>query len=469
MILLAMALLLAFAGCGGRGDDAGSPAPSPGLPSLAGKDFNIVLVSFDALRAMDASACGYALDTTPNLKELAKSSYLFQNAIAPASWTLPSTMSIFTARYPSVHGVVNKLAPGPGGKVGLARLKESIRTLPQDLKDQGYLLGAFTGDAGVSGAFGYGRGFETFLDDVKFGGFDHSQPAAIEWLKKNRDRKLFLFLHGYDCHGQYDPPGGYTRMYCKDYRGALKGGKEEQGRFRELGLANKYEESSKGEPFLDPKAFTAEDARFYRALYDEKIRLADSRFGELLNAMKEMGLMERTIFIVLADHGEEFMEHGYIDHGPTLYQEMIHVPLVIRIPGYPGGVVTRRVSAMDALPTALDCLGIKTGGAIDGKSLMGDIRGKDMPSSPVFSETDYRLFGHKRCMVKGDYSLIYSLDSGKVELYNLRDDPGERHNLAQEKKELTAGLLEELEAWIATLPVNYPRYDGGREGVIKIY
>ena len=441
-----------------------SPVSSSSAPATAGSGYNVVLVSFDAMRARETSLYGYTRDTTPHLKRFAEGAVVFENAIAPASWTLPATMSIFTGLYPSNHGVVNKLTTGPDGKIIDAQLAPQVTTLPQLLHRAGYVLGAFTGDAGVSARFGFGRDFDAFLDDEKFGGFVHSMPAAKAWLQAHKEQRFFLFLHGYDVHGQNDPVEGYSAKFTPGYKGSLKGGKDEQAVFRERGLANKFKRPDH-EPGLAPSEFSEADRDFYRGQYDEKIEHADARFGEFLKAMDDMGLADKTIFVLLADHGEEFMEHGNIDHGPTLFQEMIHVPLVIKVPGVPPRRITELVSSFDALPTVLDFLGVKPG-RIDGVSLRPLMEGKAMTLPTVFCETDYRLFSHKRAVIVGDLKVIHSLDTDRWVCYDLKADPAEQHPLPVDR---APELRKSLEAWEATLPRRYADYKTDPGAIIKIF
>ena len=462
-IALLVLILLTAGGCTGRRPP--SPARSPSTAAQTLPPYNIVLVSFDTTRARDLGCYGYKRDTTPFLTRFARHAVLFKNAISPASWTVPAHMSIFTGLYPSDHGVVNKLTLQ--GK--LMTLRDSIPTLPEALKARGMILGGFTGDAGVSGHFGFSRGFDTYLDNLTFGGFNHSMPAALAWLKKHGNQRFFMFLHGYDDHGQYIPPGGYKRIWCRNYHGNKTGSKKEQAKYREEALSNEFKPGGPHVPYLSPSEFSQADATFYRALYDEKIRDADARFAGFMAQMKADGLYNNTIFIILADHGDEFLEHGSIDHGDTLYQELIHVPLIIKVPGLAPRVVTARVNTMDALYTALDFDGVKPLQPCDAITLRPLMEGQPVPARPVFSETDYRLFVHKRCVIDGDYKFILSLDTHREELYNLRSDPMERTNLVHAQPAVAARLRKELHAWIASMPVNYPDYRTGAESVIKTY
>lgn len=413
-------------------------------PQWAAPDANIVLVSLDACRARNMSLYGYERKTTPHLEKFASRAVVFQQAITPGSWTLPATMSIFTGLYPSVHGVINKYLLF-GDKLLPSHLNPAIETFPQVLGRHGYKLAAFTGDAGVKSAFGYGRGFEVYLDDLRFGGMDHSIPPALTWLEKNKDQKFFLFLHGYDSHGQYDPPKGYTRKYAKDYKGALKGGKEEQGKFREDGLDVRRKGGPDKKPYIE---MSAEDRAFHVGLYDEKIEDVDARLGGFIEQFEKMGLMDKTIFIVLADHGEEFHEHGYLDHGPTLYEELLRVPLLIHFPGQKERVdVKAQVSTLDALPTALDAVGVKTDKVSNGISLLPVLEGKS-DGHTVYSETDYRHITHRRCIRTPEYKFILTLETGEKELYNLQKDPDEKENVATKEAKVAYEMEQKLYKWI---------------------
>ena len=411
------------------------------------KNYNVLLVSFDAGRAKSVSCYGCPRLTTPNLDKLAKDGILFKEAISPAPWTLPATMSIFTGLYPSSHKVLNKYTvTGPDSFVETV-LSKDIKTIPELLKENGYILAGFTGDAGVGGAFGYNRGFEVYLDKVKFGGFDQSIPAALEWLKtKNqqpatKDKPFFMFLHGYDAHGQYDPPAGYTREFVKSYQGLLQGGKVEQGTFREQGLDQMAKSAAGGQPPYI--TMTPADVDFYTSLYEEKIKDADERFAQFLDEFTKMGLRENTIIIITADHGEEFYEHGYLDHGPTLYEELVHVPLIMILPDKSsskagvGKVISEPVSTIDIMPTVMELLGyenpLKNKPVAVGISLLPLLRGEKIPTRDIFCETDYRLVTFKRCLRTvhdgNKYKFIYTLENDGKELYNLDNDPEEKNNL----------------------------------------
>ncbi len=471
-----LVLSLSVLGCGGGGEtDTPGGTGTDAAPTVAGSlahggfaDYNVVLVSFDAVAAKHVGVYGYEKDTTPTLDALAADSFIFERCVAAGSWTVPSTMSIFTGLWPSVHQVLNKYTVAGPATMVPTKLNTAIPTIPDYLGQQGYRLVAFTGDAGANGRFGYDRGFEIYLDDVKFGGMDYSVPAAQEWLRDNAGSKFFMFLHGYDAHGQYDPPEGYRNVFVDEkYKGAMKGGKEEQGELRELGLANKYKPGSDGEAVLD---LHPGDFEFHAALYDEKIQDADARFASFMETLGELGLREKTIIVVTADHGEEFGEHGYLDHGPTLYDELIHVPLVVHVPGYKGTRIPGQVRNVDILPTVADLVGYELPFMTHGTSVLPLMRDEEQPLV-AYSETDYRLFTHKRAIVDADgrYKFVLTLENGKKELYDLQEDPGETTNVVESQAKEAYELEQELIAWMLSMNQDPESFRNRKEEMIKEY
>lgn len=417
------------------------PADAADMPFLP--KYNVIIVSIDALQARHLRSHGYPLATTPNLDRFLTRAYLFKNALTPAPWTTPSHMSIFTSWYPSEHKVVNQFVDsgtdGNNIKMVTANLKElspAAVTLAQILKKNGYVTAGFTGDAGLKATHGHGQGFDKFYDETKFGGLDTSQPLALEWLEKNKDKRFFLFLHGYDVHGMYAPANGFDFRYVKKpYNGKYTGSTAEWNALRREGLAGPG-------PILSD-----DDTAFWRAIYDEKISLADEQFGKLLQYLRKNGLMENSIIVVLSDHGTAFLEHGKFYHGNTLYGELVDVLLAIRVPGQEKGAkIESLVSTLDVAPTILSILGIK-GPSITrmkGIDLTPATRGKDV-SRDIFIETDYLLYTHKRGIQTPDgWKMILTMEDLKRELYNLKTDPGERVNLAEKEPKITYELEQKI-------------------------
>lgn len=410
---------------GARGCRHGG-VPPPTDPTPDG--YNVVFVSFDALQAAHVGSLGNPRNVTPTIDAMARDGFSFTHAYSVASWTVPSSMTWFTGVYPSEHRMVNKFAiyaPPLQKAANLKELSPDLTTLADILKQAGYATGGFTGNAGVNGGFGYEQGFDVYFHEPgKFGSMDQSIPRALEWARANKGKKFFLFLHGYDIHGQSTPAGGYDyRFVEKGYDGRYRGSELEQEALREEGLL-------RGQLTL-----REQDVRFWRAVYDEKIQRTDEKFRQFLAEFDSLGVSDRTLFVLTSDHGTELYEHRRFDHGFTLYDEQIHIPLVLKLPGQTAGrVLADRVSSIDVMPTILDVLGVavpaNTRQRLRGTSLMPLTRGEGQ-SRDVFSETDYRQYTYERSVIAPDgWKLIYTLESKTRELFDLTADPGETRNLA---------------------------------------
>lgn len=401
---------------------------------------NLILIAFEPLGANHVSAYGYSKKTTPNFDAFARESYLFKQAVSPSSWSLPVFMSWFTSLYPSRHKVINKYSTYTEHEKVLANLvvlSPGVATMAQVLRGQGYRTAAFTGDASLDHEYGFDQGFEEYFDEKRFGGFDLTMPLAVQWLEGHPNEKKFLFVQGYDVHGQYplnrerlgqflDPP----------YLGMLTGSEEEYWQLRDRNLDE------------GGVSLSQEDVRLWRAVYDAKIFEADRRFGDFIDELRRLGLMENSIVIVSSGSGNEYYEHSRIDHGFSLYNELIRVPLAIKVPGEGGRGIGDQVRTIDLMPTAFDLLGISSAGALSrqmqGVSLVPLMAGKHLELDAV-SETDYLQRSFKRAITTHDgWKLIVSLDSEKRELYNLQEDPDEQHNLAGDQGRLVYELEQRL-------------------------
>lgn len=408
---------------------------------------NLILIGWDTLRADHVGALGYKRKTTPNLDAFAAGSVLFTRAVSPASWTLPAFMSVFTGLYPSEHGLTNKFKMPPAGSEELAPavLSTGVVMLGEALKAEGYRTAAFTGGSGVGGEYGFSRGFDVYVDSPNFAGFETAFPQALDWVKNNGDAKYFLFIHGYDTHPFRDlkADGKYT-FIPKEEAAAVPGLRARHEKLRmEL---------------LDGKKlqYTDKDKKLWTDAYDEKIIRADRLLGKFLADFAALGkLSGETVIILMSDHGEELFDHGGVDHGMTLYDEMLRVPLLIRVPGKPGRVVKEQARILDLFPTILELLALKPGeklkGQLRGESLAGAMTGEAAPRD-AFSETDYLFHFSKRAVRKsGGAKLIMDEISRGRELYDTASDPREKSDLF-EKDSARAYLLEmELFDWEESL------------------
>jgi arylsulfatase A-like enzyme len=413
---------------------------------LTCKNCNVIFVSFDDLRAANVHILGYKRKTTSTIDRLAKTGYIFTQAITVAPWTLPSTMSWFTGVYPRDHKITNKLTvTGNGGQqeYNLKTVSPSLITLAEAFKSSGYATGGFTGGAGVDRSFGFDQGFDTYFDKNNFGGFKDSVPQAISWIKEHKNEKMFVFLHGYDIHGQYMPHEGYDERFVDfDYTGKLTGSPAEQKDLREEGI-------TAGRIFLTP-----DDVRFLTDLYDEKVQRADEQFGIFMQEYEKISAAYPTVFILTSDHGEELYEHGRIDHGHSLYDELLRVPLFIILPGNTRGkTITDQVRSIDIMPTILDITGITSAslsGQLKGVSLTGLMRGMHAELN-VFPETDYRYTVKLRGVRTPDgRKLIDNVETNSWELYDLKKDPKEAKNLVSDFslfRPMEELLLNEVHGW----------------------
>jgi arylsulfatase A-like enzyme len=448
------------------------PAPllDPALLDLAKKaaETDVIVISMDCLRQDRTGLDPRSPEATPGIRSFAEQAVVFHDAMSSASWTVPSHMAIWTGRWPTRHGLVNKLAPDASGtKLVDAALRPEVKTYPETLVGKGWTAAAFTGDAGVSNRFGFGRGFATFLDDRKFGGMDHSGPPAKAWLEQHRSEQMFLFFHGYDVHGQAPLPEG-TPVARGSYSGPLDGGIQEQAKYREQALAQIKKPGDK--PTLEG-VLSKEDAAFLLSVYDQKIAVADSRMAEFLAALKATGAWDNSIVALVSDHGEEFMEHHSIDHGYSIYQEQLHVPFLIHFPGQKQRVdVKAPVRTIDLFPTIFDALGYEQLPDVDGRSLLPFLRGEaPEPPGPLLAESDYRLFVHHRALRKGDYKLILDLSDGGVELYDLSKDPGEQQDLSKTDTRRAYEMEQELRGELLKWQTDPAVYLGRSEAPIAVY
>ncbi|MCX5795238.1 MAG: sulfatase [Elusimicrobia bacterium] len=396
-------------------------AASAALPPWAsGRERrNLVLISLDALRPDHVGALGYPQPITPRLDRFAGQAAVFANAVSQAPWTLPSMLSVFTSLYPHQHGVVNRYAVFTARKQELAKLPYQFLTLAQVLKEAGYATAAFTGGAGLGRGSGMSRGFDVYSDSATFGGFESTLPQALDWLQGHQDQRFFLFAHGYDVHGQF---GRRDESWMA---------RRAQGIAGEAGPAS------------------ADEVRSWRAGYDAKIARADARLGSFLEGLRAMPrLRQRTVVAVISDHGDEFDEHGGVDHGLTLYDEVIRAVLMVQAPGLAPRRISEQVRLIDVLPTLLELMGVRPPARLReqmrGVSLQPLLEGKPL-ALDAFSETDFLLRSCRRSLRSaGGWKLIDDELGDARELYDLRTDPGERRNLFAQEPAIAFDLEKKL-------------------------
>jgi arylsulfatase A-like enzyme len=395
----------------GRSDRAARvPAPSPPTSAVSREgctDCNVILISIDTLRADHLSCYGYTRATSPQICEFFLEGTRFEHAFSQSSWTAPAHGSMFTGLYPARHGVTY----GP-----LIPRLEGHATIFEHLRRHGYFTAALHGGGYInpvmpSDALDFERNVELRQDMVT-----HLGDA----LRQNTSGKpFFLFLHGYDVHTPYAPQRNHF----------LEPRTEIDARARQNEFC-KYEDAADGSRFLAPSSVPSdvETQQYLESLYDSEILEVDRSLGRLFRHLEASGLLARTLVILTSDHGEEFWEHGSCEHVKTVYNELIHVPLLVRGPGISRGEERSAVAAsIDIAPTITQALGLPPLASIDGRPLFG------APSRDIFSEAQFHYDSqHLRrySLVSGARKLIRDVGRGLDELYDLERDSGETVDLS---------------------------------------
>jgi len=438
-------LLVAFAagGCGSRGPGAangGAPAP-----------VNVVIFLIDTLRADRVGTYGYDRPTTPFLDELARHGVVFERAQAPAPWTLPSVPSIHTSTFPCEHGVTYD-----GRKI-----PRDLPTLAERLERLGYYNVSLYVNDWAGPATGMDRGFAVCR---KPEGKYYVDGTDVEMeLRRAPDRPFFLYVHNLEPHNPHNARPEFLRRFGRVPPRLQRAiGVLVRGRYNKLLKADWEARQPLGttDNTAQQDAVLAQLHRVlkqHNILYDAVVREADSRVQSVVETLQRLGKWDNTLFVVLSDHGEEFADHGAYLHSQSVYQELTHVPLIVRFPRdeFAGTRVERVVSLLDVLPTILDYLGHgNSAEPARGKSLMPLVRGRvPMDDSPRVTTVRinwkkyYRPWastrGNRNVAVMtpdGRWKCIFNVDLDRFELYDLQNDPHEQMNVCDQQPEVFARL-----------------------------
>jgi len=394
------------------------------------RDLDLLLVSLDTLRADHLPAYGYPRETAPFLASLAARGALFERTLAAAPSTTPSHMSLFTSLPPSVHGLL--------GNETLTALPPGARTLAEALRGAGFATGAVTEGGGIALHYGFERGFDRYLENPV--PIPH-QPglqspvtfaAGLAWLRAHPQRRSFLFLHTYEVHGPYRAPEPYRALFAQPAPG--------------------HAEHPRLRPHQRP------------VHYDREIRFVDDALRRLFEELEADGRLARTLVVVTSDHGEEFLEHGYLGHGATLPDLVLRVPLLVVGPGIPAGLrLDAPVGLIDLAPTLLEQLGAPALPGAIGRSFAALLRGEAPDAGwrerPLFAETWFaRGFGAEGPKPVAQPS--YAVQAGSRKLvrlrtpeglryayYDLARDPGERRDRYPADPQAAADLRALLDAY----------------------
>jgi len=391
----------------------------------SGQAPNVILFSVDTLRADRLHCYGNPRPTSPNLDRFAAEGVLFRRAMSQSPVTAPSHMSMLTGMMPDIHLVENLEASTEDYQV----LSPRIPTLAEALQAAGYRTAAFVGGYNVVGRRGFERGFDVFSEAWKrrWQGTKKIPPEIVSWVETTgkNNQPFFLFLHHYYVHGPYvfGPPE-YRQRFLDEHN-------------RIPGLPATIEDLS-GKGKTPQQAFweridQSDPAQneYAKALYDGGVFFADHLFGEIVSLLKKNGLYDNTLFILTADHGDEFYEHEGVGHY-RLFGETLHVPLLIRFPGreFKETQIDEAVRVMDIAPTILDFLGLRLDG-MQGVSFL-PLLGRDGKYGPPITSFGLKL-GNLRVE---ENSTVYFPRYGTEYLYDLGKDPLEQENLAEKDTEL---------------------------------
>lgn len=386
---------------------------------------NVLLVSLDTVRADRVRCYGYARPTTPGIDALAAGATLFEAAIAPAPWTLPSHASMLTGLYPHSHGAAGWRSILPPRHV----------TLAETLLEAGYETAAFTGGAYLSSRFGLMQGFDV-VEPLDGASTSAVVARALGWLHDRRRKgPFFLFVHTYEPHTPY-----LDRSFASP---------SDAGRVGETFTLERLEALRSGR--LDP---TPAERRYISDLYDGDLRATDAALIRLWDWLRESGEMDRTVVIVTSDHGEELFERDVrrsAGHGHSLYEEIVRVPLVVRFPPVfsSGRRVRTPVSLVDIAPTVAGLLGTKWPAPADGCDLTQLEAGSPaMTREGVLSEA-FIAGRDRRSLRTGRYKFITptGAPAAEAELYDLDADPGERRSLSGDVPEIAGRLAARIRAY----------------------
>lgn len=409
LCVAAAGVALAAATLGAAALPADPPAPLPS--SVPGP--SIVLVTLDTFRADRLAALGGPPGLTPFLDALAATSTVFVDAVTPVGQTHPAHASLLTGLHPGSHGLQRN------GH----RLAERVTTLAEMLRARGYRTGAFVQAGAMLGQSGLVQGFESHVALDQFHAGHEVLAAASRWLEaRDRSHPLFLWVHYFETHTPY--------LLTPHSRAAVsaRGGPLGCGLPHALFLRH-------GSPEFPA---TPEVHDVLRILYDGHAAEADRLVRDTLGAAASAGALDDALLVVAADHGQLLGEHGATGYGDKVWQEAIHVPLLVRLPRHvEGRLVPGPVSLVDVVPTLLAILGAPPPAGLDGRSLLPALRGEALPEAVVLcgtppppDATDPGGDPNRVAALLDRYKVI--VDAAGVSAYDLRADPGEAAPLALE-------------------------------------
>ena len=380
------------------------PLPEQALADAEAR--SVVVLLIDTLRASKLKAYNpRSRVQTPTLDAFAGEAAVFDHAQSPENWTKPSVASVLTSLTPMTHNT----------KEQSSSLPQSALTLPEVLKENGFTTGSFIANGYVSDRFGFDQGWDHYTNYIRE---ERNTEAgnvfreALAWIEEHRSERFFAYIQTIDPHVPYDPPGEILQLYDdREYGGPISP--------RRTG--HQLEDAKAGRV-----TFSERDRQRLEALHDGEITYHDREMARFVERLRELGLYDQILFVVTSDHGEEFAEHGSYGHGHSIFQELLHVPLMFR---WEGVIEPRRVgptvSTLDIAPTVLEAVGVDIPEPFEGHSLLATARGHARPG-PSIAFRD--KLDDRRVAVSAGYKLVVRGNLTWA-MFNLREDPGEQNQI----------------------------------------
>lgn len=400
-------------------------------------DINVILLTIDSLRPDHLGCYGYERMTSPSIDAMAERGQLFRRAYSQSAWTIPGIMSILTSLQPPVHQVTRR------GDM----LDPAIRTIFDCFRDAGYTVPniCFLLTIPEFSTIRVGPAEEKYFSE-------EDDEELFRWLDENHDSKFFLWYHHRGVHLPYKPKDGSREMFLPGFMGR-----------EPLSNGIRAVSSDAAVVPVGTVEFERDDKPIIEGLYDGEVKDLDAFVGRLYARLRKFDLLEKTLVVITADHGEELMDHGFVGHASTMhaatmYDEVIRIPLILSLPGYlpEGRGIREQVQQIDIMPTILDIAGIPIPPGVQGRSLVPlllDAEAEKESSVPVFAETVYggyqateEMSGtYWRCVRTDGWKLveIESPHEKSFRLYDLLQDPGELRDVYDEKAR-EASILETL-------------------------
>jgi len=393
---------------------------------------NVILISLDTLRPDHLGSYGYKRNTSPNIDSMVEDSTIFTNTYSTSSWTLPAHISLLTGLNNFHHGIY----------FPSQRMNPKEITIANILKNHQYYTAAITGGGYLSPKYGFANGFDNYYAmrigkavDLRLNEVEHLARLSCQWLKENKNKSFFLFLHTYQPHDPYANPSKAGQSFLQP-----------QSRWKQIRMESVLDDNNRF-AVLSP-----EESQNVVDLYDGEIKYTDDSYiRPIIQTLKELNLYDNTMIIITSDHGEEFYEHNGWLHDHSLYDEGIRIPLIIKFPKskFKGSRVEFITRITDIGPTILDQLKVNTTlKEMDGKSLLPMIKGEETADRTFVAELafrdDQKSYPDLIASNYQQYKLIWNRDiqspyikkkslsyKGKqIELYNIKKDPQEKKNLA---------------------------------------